>query len=512
VAELPRRVITTGRLLLVLAAVWCSAPACAQRWFIEPSIGVRAVFTDNAALGGAARPESELLLGVRPNLVVRGESSRLLLRGHVGLDAITYTNNTQRDVALPEADLLGRITLAERAVFLEGAVRAAQADINPFGPRAGVTNLDNTTTLTTYRISPYVDAEPVRGLHLRARSDLTKSNENAAAVAVGQLGGSVYFGRHAASIEQDPLPLGWRLEAQRDDTRYQNQTTRLQSDVARALVNGALSSNFSLGLRGGAERNNLLGTDTSGSVYGGQLAWRPSQRTTLAADAEHRFFGPSWHLQFSHASPLLAWSIAATRDLDTTPESLFDLPATDNVTAELRKALEFRIPNSTDRDRAIEELIRQRGLPVSLPMAITIFEPRLSIAQGVSATVVLLGARSSLALGLFSSRLQDALGSGPLTIDSPTANNRQLGASLTFSHRLTPLTNARVALDYSRIQTLDVATAQARSKQGGLSVELDQRLAPRTYLNLGVRYRRLASTVLPGGDETSAFAGLLQTF
>jgi len=470
---------------------------------------VRTVATSNTALGSFT-DERDVLLGVRPRLLLRGETPRLQVVGNIEVDAVNYTRGTQDNVVLPRGDLLARVAVVERAFFLEGAARAAQTSINPFGARFGITNVDNTATTTEYRLSPYVEMEPTHGLHVRARSDNSETNANG--VAVDARVGRSYFARHTASIEQDPRPFGWRLEGESNRTRFQNESTRLNADVARALVNYAPIDTLSFGLRGGTERNNFFPSEFSGPVYGGQLAWRPTERTALDLYGEHRFFGTAWHLNFSHRSPFIAWTLGYSRDIDTTPEALFDLPATDNVAALLDSILTTRFPNPVDRAKQVQDLINSRGLPSSIPSTLQIIEARLSRTNTVSATVAFLGVRSSLAASVYRSEIRDLLDSGSLAADDPTTNNRRVGASLAYALRLSPTVTGSLIVDYSRIDTLEPATVSGHSKQGAVRGELGMRIGPKSSLRFGAEYRKLASTLVPSGNEALASVELAHTF
>ena len=47
-------------------------------------------------------------------------------------------------------------------------------------------------------------------------------------------------------------------------------------------------------MSGGYEDNRYSVTDYSGAIYGAGLQWKPTERTSLDAKWEHRFFGSSY--------------------------------------------------------------------------------------------------------------------------------------------------------------------------------------------------------------------------
>jgi len=495
---------------LAALALFAAHPALAQRWYVEPSIGLRVISTSNSTLGGSAG-EGDVVVGLRPRVVIRGDAPRLFVRGTLAVESVTYTQGTQENVVLPEVDFLARLAAIERFFFIEGAVRALQLNANPFGARPGETSTSNTVTSTQYRLSPFIEYEPSLGLHLRARSDNTRTNENGSAFSLSESVGRSYFGRHSASIEQDPRPFGWRLEASRSDTRFEGDLSSITIDVARAIVNVAVTESFRVGLRGGAERNNFSTTETR-SIYGGQFSWHPSVRTALDADAERRFFGNSWHLTFAHRSPFVAWSTRVSRDIDTSPEALLSLPATDNVAALLDSILTTRFPNPIERAKQVQDLINSRGLPPSIPSAISIIAPRVSINNTVSGTAALLGSTSSVALGVFRTVIRDAVDSGLFATGSAISNNRQIGGSLAYSRRLSPRSSATLVLDYSRIEPLEAAIDGARTQQAGVRGQISLQVGPRSFSRFGVQYRKLTSGVVAAGNESVAFFELDHSF
>lgn len=503
-----------GGLALAACAVvlWAAglSPAMAQRWFFEPSISARLTATSNSALG-ITTDADDLVLDVRPAFRVRGDSARLHVEGSLAVTSLTYTRDTQESGLLPEADLLARLVAVERFFFVEGAVRAFQTTVNPFGAAPGSTATDNTATAALFRLSPYIDSEIRSGLHFRARSDNAVSTEDGLAFAVAATAGRSYYYYNTLSLEQDPRPLGWRLEVERSESRYEGESLPLTVELARASVSYTPYETLVVGLSGGAERDSFSPEVGTSAIYGAHVRWRPSERTVLAADGEHRFFGDSWHVLFDHRTPFLAWSIRAARDLDTTAQSLARLPPTDNVAGLLDAILTTRFPDPVERARQVQELIARQGLPASLAGPVAIVGPRLSISNTTSATVTLLGARNSLSFSIFRAKVNDALDEGPFATGSTATNNEQVGGAIAFTHRLTPTSSLAIGMDVSRIRGLDAASSD-RTTQAGVRGLLSTQVGVRTHALFGAQYRKLASNVVISGNELSAFVGLDHAF
>ena len=112
----------------------------------------------------------------------------------------------------------------------------------------------------------------------------------------------------------------------------------------------------------GYEDNHYPFSSYRGSIYGLGIQWRPTERTNVVANWEHRFFGASYLFTFDHRTPLSVWSINASRNITSYPQQLASLPA-GNVQGILNQLFTSRIPDPTQRQDAIDALIQNQGLP-----------------------------------------------------------------------------------------------------------------------------------------------------
>ncbi len=494
------------------AAILGTPSARAERWSIDASVSSQLMWTSNGDLGLGVSGQSDSVLDVRPRISLRGEGARLRISGSAGLDAVTSAHGTQPSRVLPQADLNARLEAVERLLFLEAAVRAMQTSQNVFGLRPESGSTQNALTTSLVRFSPYIEASAGPDLRYRLRSDnswtseRTSTNSPAASLASGR------FGRHSVMLEHDPRPLGWRVEAERAETRYDDPLREpLVLDVARASVDYAIGQDFSAGVRAGHERTSFTTLNPNTTIYGLQAKWQPSSRTTLTAFEEKRFFGRAWRLSFDHRMPRLAWNVALSRSLNTTPQTLADLPPTDNVAALLDAMFTTRFPDPTERARVVQDYMASQGLPTSTLSPITLYSQRLSIVTLRSARVVLTGARNSLALSAFQSRSEDALDAGPLATGDPAANNTQYGAALAWSQRMSKTVGVAAGVDWSRITSLRPVTPE-RTIQHSASLRITIQAAPKTSAFLGARYRKLESNVVPSGRDGAVTVGLEHRF
>lgn len=493
-----------------VAAATLPATVLAQRMTVEPAISSQLSWTSNSSFGDAVGGKSDTILELSPRVRISGGGARLRVSGTAAVTGVAYADHTQPSTVEPSADLSARLEAIERLFFVEMGYRAVQTSENPFGVRADAAGGRNRLTTSQWRVSPIIEGEAAGNLRYRLRSDNTWTREIGGDAAVGAEG---YFGRHSMSIERDPRPFGWRLEGERSFTRFDDPAELAVSvETARAVLNYAVADDWSVGVRGGYERNNIAASeDRRRSIYGFETRWQPSPRTSLSAFRERRFFGSGWNLALDHRQPRLAWSMGLTRGIDTTPQALLDLPATNNVAGLIDAMFTTRYPDPVERARVVQDFIAQQGLPSATAGPVSLFAPRVSLVTSRRASVSLLGARSTLTFSGFSIRTQDALDTGPLATDAAVTNNIQHGAALVLSHRLSPLIGLSVTLDWSRIRSLE-AVAPDETSQQGLRVQFSVQAAPLTSVFLGGRYRKIDSNVSTEGREGVVYVGLDHRF
>jgi uncharacterized protein (PEP-CTERM system associated) len=483
--------------------------AMAQTWTTEVGVGSQFELTSNAALGEAGG-RGDTILGVRPHIYLSREGEQFKFSGSASLLGLVYLNHTQSNRIQPEADLTASLKIVPRLLFLDANFRAFQNNIDPFGARQepGSTS-ENSVTTVTARVTPRV--EGTAGEHLRylVRSDNAWLNESGATASIVGSTSEGYYGQHSAFIERDPAPGGWRLEAQRSDTRYRNSTLLpLVIDTARATILYSPGADIRLGVHAGYERTSF---DENGAIYGVDAKWEPSPRTVLSGFGERRFFGSSWRLAFDHRTPAFAWNILTSRTLETSAQTQIDLPPTSSVAALLDGMFTTRFPDPAERARAVQDFITSRGLPTSTLQPISLRQQQLGILNLNLATVALIGIRNTVSLSGYHSRRQDALDASVIPSGGSSTNNTQVGASVAITHQLTPAHALTASADWSRI-TAPAEFGGERTTQQGVRLQVNMRPTPRTTLVAGARYRVLDSNTSVSGSEEAVFVGLDHRF
>ena len=181
----------------------------------------------------------------------------------------------------------------------------------------------------------------------------------------------------------------------------------LTIDVARVIATYALTDELSVGLRGGYEQTNLVSCEDGCGIYGAEWRWRPSERTYLTGFVEDRFFGTGWNLAFTHRMPRLAWNLVLSRGIDTSPQQLFTLPASNNVQSLVDAMFTTRFPDPVERARVVQDFINQQSLATSTRGPTTIYAQRFSLVDSRIGSVAWLGTRNTVALSGFYVRTRD---------------------------------------------------------------------------------------------------------
>jgi uncharacterized protein (PEP-CTERM system associated) len=507
---------------MVIAAAALFAPdACrADRWSVDAGVASELTRTTNASLG-LATSAPDTIIAVRPHIRLLGEGARLRVSGTAALNAIGYAENTQPKSLDPEIDLDASLQAIERFLFVDASLRAIQESANPFGarPEPGATTANSMTT-AAFRVAPRIEGTGPGLIKYRLLSDNTWTNDFNAPATVVAPDAVGYFGQHTLSIGREPapfgepVPFGWQVEAQHSETRYRDSTLEpLKVDLARATLGYRVAPDLILGLRGGREHTNFTTTDgnNGGSIYGIDLRWQPSPRTQLLAWQEHRFFGSSWNLDLAYRTPKIALTLTSSRQLDTSPQSLLDLPATNNVAALLDAILTAQFPDPVQRSQIVNNLIAQRGLPSSTLQPITLQAQRLSVRQQTIASVAILGVRNSVTFSAYRSKTEDAVDSGPLAAATAPTNNLQYGASVTLAHRLTPVVDLIGSADWSRIEALETVGTEL-STQHTLRLRVNRTLSLKTTVYAGARLSKFDSNTAVASDEKAAFVGIDHRF
>jgi uncharacterized protein (PEP-CTERM system associated) len=482
-----------------------------QRWYTEASVTGLTTVTNNANYGegGGGLKEGDVILELIPSLRFNREGARLRVSGDIALDMLAYLDGTQVNRILPQASVLANLEAVDNLFFVDASFTANQQVENPFLPRTGFASTNNLYTYAQTRLVPYLRGNfgPLIEWQLRSDNSYTWTTQTTDPLS------DVYFGSHLAEVTRQPTPFGLTLRASSDVTRFKDQVQPDQTlKTALAILDYAFTPQFTFGLRGGYEVTTYTADETSGPIYGANLAWRPSPLTSAIGYWEHRFYGPSYQFDVTHRHRRLASSLSFYRTITTYPQLLFRIPPTGNVSGLLDAIMVARFPDPVERAREVQDLIARQALPESLPGGAFIYNQSANILTGASATTALVGARNTISLNIFylkTELLPDARLPPTFVVSN---NSEQYGAGVSLSHRLSPV--ASVTGTVSGLETRGFGPTEGlRTQQGLASLQLNWQASPRTTWFVGTRYQYQTDegTVasLADSSEAAIFAGLI---
>ncbi len=500
--------------LVALAAASASLaqPAAAQNWLLVPSVTAEATATNNATFASKDQAQSDLVLDVFPKLSVNGRGARLQVQGDIGLGAVHYLNGSLSDRLLPSGNLDLKSTLVDRLLYLDGSLSAASSVNDPFAGRPEGATAFNTLSTVRGQVSPALIYAPSAYTQFEARDRTTLIKSSGDDLAADDSRRRVRRQDDLLRFERKPVPLGLTLEATSEKTTYQVQDLAALSLVtARATATWAPNPELVLGVRTGRDRSSFSLNKFTDPLEGVTLNWKPNDRTELDAVAERRFFGKSGLLSFSHRSPFLNVVARLQREPTTSSDSLGVLAAGSDLTAALDEILSTRITNPIERSRAVQDLIISRGLSPTLTQALEIFSESAQLQESATLTLVVLGARHTAALTVFSSKAVALSHPGEASLALNIRDNKQDGGSLQLSRRLSPQSSVNLFISGTRVVGLGLA-ADLASVSKSVRLSFDQQIGTHTTTSVGVRRQLLTSSSQPDAQESSVFGSIVHRF
>ena len=492
-----------------------SAPAAADNWIVTPSATVRETYTNNANLSGQA--QSSFVTSATAAIVVNGTGARVQLNGSAAVQGLLYlgdfSTNTRDNSVFVRANLLGNVEAVERFFFIEGAVNVSQQYFSPFAaqPDGNIGVTDNRYTAGGFRLSPYIRGVFRDGTTYLLRNDNIWVNLGYAQNAQGAV--RSYVNRWTGLIASPIRTFGWRIEGNATSTTFTNEQS-LNSEIVRGYLDYRPDPQVLLYGIGGYEWNDYFLTKSNNAVYGVGGEWRPTERTVVRGSWQERFFGSEYLAAVTHRNPFTAFNVNATRNITTYPQQLFAGPAGGDVAALVDAALTTRIPDPVQREQAVQTFLSTSGLPSTLQSPLNFYTQQVILYEQQSATFTLLGVRNSTAFTLYN-RESEAISGGsgvalPPVLAGSINNNTQRGASVAFSHRLTPIIHLNaIATHYETIAAPPFTAKSTTDRFVGVA---GARLSPKTDAFTGLTYTEFTSNVANDYNAFTLFVGFRHVF
>lgn len=489
------------------AAIAVAAPAAgAQTWRVTSSIGWESTLTDNVDLTPHGR--SDWVNQFTPGVSISEAGAHSRLSGSIALPILVYARTSENNQVFPQVNLNGTLEAIDKLLFVDAFASVSQQYQSPFGARS--TSLANATenryTSQAYGVSPYLKGVMPGSVSYELRDNSLWSNDNASSIGSGRSYTNEIVGR----LTREPTPIGWGLDYDRTQIWYSGQGSETMQ-IARLRGSYLFDASLDGSATVGYENNEFFHADERGTTYGAGIRWRPTDRTSLNANWEHRFFGSSYDASFDHTTRLTVWSVRASRSITSYAQQLALLPGGSNVPVFLDSLFASRIPDPLQRQTFVAQLIQDRGLPPTLTGPVPLLAQQITLVESESATAGILGARNSILFTVFRTREEPLRGADDLVSSLALSNNdTQTGASVAWTHQLAPTLTFGTTFDYSR--TTSNAEVGGTTRFYSVRAFLSTPLSALTSVYGGARFQDSQSDVADSYREAAVYVGLTHTF
>jgi uncharacterized protein (PEP-CTERM system associated) len=481
-------------------------PASARRaFFVEPYVSIRETYTDNNRLA-ANNNASEFITQASAGVNMRANSARL--RGHLSytLTGLVYARDTADNELQHALNAFATGEAVENLAYVDVGASVSQQLISAFGtqsPDSAVGN-SNRAEVSTYSLSPYLRGTAAAFADYEARLSYKSTKSDQSALSDVATSGALLRLMRESALG----PLGWSLELSRQVIDYsagrENEEDRIQGEATWAV-----RYDLALTAIAGRESNNFVSAEKqANNVWGGRVSWRPTPRTNVLVERQHRFFGDAHVVDLSHRTPRTVWTFLDTRHVQTSQGqpvlgslgTAFDL---------LFRHFESIEPDPVARQFLVISYLRANNINPAAEVIAPFLTSRVTLERlqqlsfawrGLRDTLVLTASRSD-------SRRLDTVTS---VLDDFTNSDRidQRGLVANVTHRLSPISSLGVIGAYREV--LGSADALA-TKLRSLTVQWSSSLTSQSDVSAGARHAVFDSAT-SSYDETAVFVTLLWRF
>jgi uncharacterized protein (PEP-CTERM system associated) len=509
----PREWTRTGvsAAVVLLAGLSWQVAAQAQNLRIVPAVKATATLSNNVGMQATGNTTTDTVVTVTPQAQLLANGPDYRLTGTVAADMVQYLGRSRADRVLPRGQVVLNSRLVERLLFVDAELGADTTSSTPFDLLSDGATFYNVGTTTRERFSPYIDRELSPSSRITARTDQVWTQGRGPATLANNAGAHVQT--HSARYDLRPEPAGLRGEFNYQNTSYNDSTAGgLTLQTARLSALYAPDPTLTLGLTGGRDAASYTTNNVSETLRGVSMRWAPTERTSLDALLERRFFGNGWTVNFAHRSPFMAVSAGLVRQATTYAARLGVLQAGGDVATLVDSILQTRIQDPALRQVAVQDLIAKRGLPNTLTGPVDLFSRTVQLQQGANVTMALIGVRHTVTLRVFQARTEDLRGPTEDSVIGLASDATQRGATLGLSRRLTPETTADLTFTHTKTDGLGPNLA-LHSSNSIVRLGATHSLSPRTTLSGAVRHQTGSSTLIGvNATESAVSVGMLHRF
>jgi len=474
------------------------------------SVLVEETFTNNVNLHAKEARQGDFISEVAPRVNMSGSSAYASGEANISLPMFFYARTgSENNRIVPQVSATGLAELVRNHVFVDGSVNVTQEYFSPFGARSQnlATRTNNEYTAQTYRVSPFIRGTTPGDLSYEVRDNNVWTKLGSASA----LSNDSYLNELLAQIARAPAPIGWALDYKRDDLSFQGSQSQT-TEIAHARLLYRLNPQTEVSISGGYEDATFPSISYNDVTYGAGLRWRPSERTSVDANWEHRFFGTAYHVVGAHRTPLTSWTLSASRDVSSYPQALAQLQAGGVTASLLDSVFRSRLPDPVLRQQFVQQYMQDHALPATLLGPVSVYNQLITLQENVTATGGIIGARNVVMFSAYRARIEPLPGNLglPLPLADAQNNNTQVGGSVQWTYNFSRSMTLGTTANYSH--TTSNGSAIGDTDFASLRTILSSSLSPKTSVHAGAGYQQSRSNISEDFEEFSVFVGLTYVF
>ncbi|MBI5720160.1 MAG: TIGR03016 family PEP-CTERM system-associated outer membrane protein [Burkholderiales bacterium] len=490
--------LAAGMTLVSFSAVQAQpAPADAPEAApVARSFGVSPGLTLEASvLNISARAQgngTEYLLRASPNLTMAHRGGRLqgtliysgalsTRRGIDDREDSEYLNSLSATYLLEVIDGIG---------FVDARASITQQTISAVGTPVGFLETSaNRTEVRSVALSPYLRGplSTFAEYELRAGATVTRGGRDTASDS------DIYQGLFALRSPQRGAVFGWGLTGSRQRVKFLVSSAPTISDRINAELSFQPDIDWRLTVNGGVERTDVIGAlRQEYENYGAGVQWTPSARTTMAVQAEERYFGRAYRATIAHRILRSTFRFASSRDINIGSGALAQGQAITLYELYFAQYASL-VPDPVQRDQFVLALIAATGRDRNEVVSGGLFgNSGIALERRNDLIWTWAGPRLTMNASAYAVNT-GRIDTGGVNPASRNDNTRQRGYAGGVGWRLTPLTNVNAS--GSRTMSKDTVTL-VRSDLKSITFGLTSQLGVHTTGVLSTRY-----SVLNGATE-----------
>jgi uncharacterized protein (PEP-CTERM system associated) len=412
---------------------------------------LRETWTNNVNLDPTPTRKSDLVTEITPAFAFHEHGDHTKVDASVSLPVLLYARTgSENNSFYPSVNALGDVNFFNGFLHVEGAVTISQQYFTPFGaqPVDLANATDNRYRSTSYSVSPYIQGTAPNGIHYEVRNNNVWTNLSGSPITASNARYTEFLAK-AGSPEE--ARTGWNANYDYTNVQFNDQNS-IKTQLFRVAPFYRVTPQLRMDLSAGYESNDYTLTSSNDFIYGIGFRWRPTERTDVVGRWEHRFFGSSYLFTFDHRTPLTVWNVQVSRNITTYPQQIARLGAGSNVSDFINTLFLSAYPDPALRQQAVEQFIRDRGLPPTLTQPVSLYAEQILLQQSQSATIGLIGARNSIFFSVFNVKTEPISAAGN-PLPPSLSRERQYagrGGALQWTNRLTQAVNLLVNLNAYR--------------------------------------------------------------